>query len=79
MREVTFFDNSEDETSLYKTSITIGWSRKGVGFGQFRFYEKDGVTHIENECMGREFIKSILTTMVDNAVLDDETAAKQND
>lgn len=71
MREVNFFDNSEDEITLYGDTLVVGWSRKGVGFGQFHFYEKDGQLHIENECMGKEFIKSILTTMVDNAVLDD--------
>jgi hypothetical protein len=51
--------------------ITVGWSARGIGFGSFYFYPKDGKLHCDNECMSKEFIKRMLCLMVDQCELDD--------
>ncbi len=76
-----FLDSCGDGIDLHD-SFTISWSMKGVGFGQYRFYNDDeGQLHIDNECMSKESIKRVLEIMVDNAVLDDpmlQTSSEEN-
>jgi len=55
-----------------ETHITIKWAKVGVGFGQFVIYPKDGICHIENEFMSKDFIKEIMNELVDQAILDDK-------
>ena len=67
-----WFDSMEDGAYLHD-SFQLSWSAKGVGFGQFYFYfnDMDEKIHISNECMSKEFIKTILCKMIDEAILDD--------
>ena len=65
------FDAMEDSCRPMD-GCTLNWSAKGMGFGQFYFYNKDGKLHCDNEMMSREFIKKMLCQMVDDCVLDDE-------
>lgn len=75
-----FLDSMEDsccpvvytEEGIESSSATFAWSAKGIGFGSFVFYEKDGELRCENECMGKEFIKKLLCNMVDEATMNDE-------
>ena len=54
------------------TGFCIRWFVKGTGYGEFTFrYDPDSLWHIDNEYMGKEFIKSVLCAMVDAATLDD--------
>ena len=53
------------------SGFMIAWGEPGCGFGQLWFYNKNGVTRIENEYMSKEFIKRMLCRMVDDATLDD--------
>lgn len=66
-----FFD-SFDTSCSPNGFATFSWTDKGTGFGGMYFYvdEKDGYVHCENEIMGREFLKRMLCSMVDNCVLD---------
>lgn len=65
------FDMLNDHCGLVNnTKAYFNWAMKGVGFGEFVFYEKDGIIHIDNECMGKDFIKKALCKMVDDAILD---------
>lgn len=64
------FENIEQSVELID-EFTIDWSVPKVGFGQFKFYSKDGIIYCENETMSKDFIKSVLTSMVDNCVLTD--------
>jgi hypothetical protein len=62
----------DDGVSLHKR-FGFDWSAKGIGFGQFYFYQdKYGVIHCDNECMSKEFIKRILCSMVDQCELADK-------
>jgi hypothetical protein len=59
-------------TEIFKSSLTVCWVKQGIGFGRFGFYKNDdGSWHIENECMGKDFIKEVLCDLVDNATLRD--------
>lgn len=62
------FDKFEDGVSLHGP-FGIDWSLKGIGFGQFYFYEKDGKIYCNNECMSKESIKRALNAMVDQCEL----------
>lgn len=64
------FDQLDNSVDLHN-EFSVSWTIKGKGFGQFYFYEKDGVIHISNECTSKEFIKQVLAQMVDQAVLED--------
>lgn len=62
------FDKFEDGADL-SNPFTVNWTLKGIGFGQFYFYEKDGVLYCDNEMMSKESIKRVLCTMVDQCKL----------
>ncbi len=51
------------------TSLTIGWSVDGIGFGQMvlNIDEKGNVASIDSETMSREFVKRVLAALVDQA------------
>jgi hypothetical protein len=77
-----FFDGFEQHSCVRggDTWISIHWSSKGVGCGEFRFYENSkGQLVCSNECMGKESIKKILNEMVDNCVLEDRRCPKCKD
>ena len=57
---------SNDEES----HVTVAWSAKDIGFGEFVFYYKDGKLRCDNEAMNKDFIKKMLCQMVDDAELD---------
>ncbi len=60
------------ERSVYLSDeFIINWAEPNVGFGQFKFYTKNGIIYCDNETMSKEFIKSVLINMVDNCVLTD--------
>lgn len=54
----------------------VAWETRGCGFGSLTFYIKDGKLMCDNEGMGRDFIKKVLSKMVDETLLDDEPKAK---
>jgi hypothetical protein len=58
--------------------ITVHWSMKGTGFGEFTFYLVDGKLHCQNEMMSRDFIKVMLCLLVDKAILDDSEKEIKN-
>ena len=64
------FDKLEDGVSLHG-SFRFDWTLKGIGFGQFYFYEKDGKVYCNNEYMSKEYIKRALCAMVDQCELTD--------
>lgn len=53
-------------------SFEVWWNDTEKGFGSFYFYVVDNEFHIDNECMSKDYIKKVLCSMVDNAILDDE-------
>jgi len=46
--------------------FTLQWGAKGLGFGEFTFFYKDGKLMLDNECMSKSFVKKALCAMVDN-------------
>ncbi len=50
----------------------VEWSVRGTGFGEFSFYTENGVLKIDNESMGRGFIKKVLGMLVDSATLTED-------
>lgn len=46
--------------------ILINWGCNKVGFGQICLHTKEGVLEIDDECMSKEFVKSLLCYMVDD-------------
>ena len=57
------------DRKVMNPSIFVQWSEKGMGFGEFAFYNKGGKVYCDNECCDREFIKKMLCKMVDDCVL----------
>lgn len=57
--------------------FSVEWETVSAGFGSlgFRFFN-DGRVLIENECMGKEFIVSVLAKMVEGAELADKKPEK---
>lgn len=52
--------------------VTFKWTSKGVGFGEFSIYRgTNSELRCANECMSKDFIKSMLCKMVDDCELDD--------
>lgn len=52
--------------------LSLNWAAKGQGFGQMRIYVgKDGKPHIDSECMGRHFIRSVLLRLADELEIDE--------
>lgn len=66
-----FFDSCENDLELV-SSCSINWSVKGTGVGNLQLYVgQDGNTWIQNEGMGKTFIKKILCDLIDGATLED--------
>jgi hypothetical protein len=53
--------------------IMLYWSTRSAGFGTFSFYLKEGEWHCDNECMGLEFVKSVLNFWVDNMRMENDS------
>lgn len=48
----------------------LSWGAKGIGFGEVSIhFKKDGSIVIDDETMGREFVKAALCAVVDKAQL----------
>ncbi len=52
-------------------AFTVQWESKSAGFGLTTFYVKGGKIHCDNEAMSRDFLKTVLNKLVDEAILDD--------
>lgn len=52
--------------------ISIQWSEKGRGFGEYTFWQEDGKIYCDNESDSRESVKKVLCQMVDQAILVDK-------
>jgi len=62
-----------DDVSASSTGgLTLNWSAAGIGFGQATFYvgKEDGRLHVDPECMGRHFVRSLLVRLADELVID---------
>lgn len=57
------------DKKIMNPHITVQWSVKDYGFGNFTFYNKRGKVYCNNECCNKEFIKKVLCKMVDNCIL----------
>lgn len=51
--------------------MTLNWAAQGSGYGQMYFYVgEDGKLHVDSECMGRHYIRSVLMRLADELVID---------
>lgn len=52
--------------------LTLNWEAAGIGFGQASFYvsKEDGKLHVDSECMGRHFLRSLLVRLADELIID---------
>ena len=66
-------DSTPEYTALRKGSdIYLEWGRPGIGFGQIIIYEDaHGNLKCENEGMSKDFIKQVLTDLVDQVEFND--------
>jgi hypothetical protein len=53
--------------------IVIQWSLKGVGFGEYVFFQRDGKIYCDNEAMSRDSVKKVLCLMVDQAIFPEDS------
>jgi hypothetical protein len=53
-------------------TVTIRWSEKGRGFGEYTFQIINGELICNNECDSKETVKRILNIMVDQSKFVDE-------
>lgn len=60
--------------------IDVGWQTASAGFGHLSFKNKDGQIVCSDECMGKEFVKEVLMTLVEKAVIEniDTNRGKQD-
>jgi hypothetical protein len=67
--EGRFFNSKIDQ----KPMMQVDYCVKGYGFGSFRLYtDKDGKLHCDNECSSRDRLKSIMNSLFDQMILDDD-------
>ena len=59
------------DVELLGKHFTIEWVVEKCGVGRFTFYRKGKKLFIDNEFMGKSFIKKVLNVMVDNAILEE--------
>lgn len=50
--------------------FNVAWRTKSAGFGHATFYLKKGQLHCDNECMSREFLKSVMCALLEKTILD---------
>jgi hypothetical protein len=63
-----------DNVTVTSGGMSIDWSAAGTGFGQMHFYvsKADGKLHVDSECMGRHFVRSVLLRLADEVIIDGE-------
>jgi hypothetical protein len=66
IEQVDMFKNSKDVVVLL-----IDWSQEGTGFGQIiiKKYPDEQIV-IDDEYMGKEFVKEVLNAFIDNVMTD---------
>ena len=52
--------------------IDIGWATVSAGYGHLSFNNVDGKIHCSSETMGRNFVRSVLNKLVEDAVFEDD-------
>jgi hypothetical protein len=57
--------------------VMLQWSEKGRGFGEYVFWQKDGIIYCRNECDSRDAVKRVLCRMVDQAVFEEDAGFKK--
>jgi len=65
-----WFNDMEDSQNINGNgSIYVSWVRKGKGFGEFYLsIDKDsGKLYLDDEIMGKDFVKKVLCALVDEA------------
>ena len=50
--------------------MSISWSERGSGFGEYTFWQDGDKIHCNSECDSKETVKRILCAMVDQAIFD---------
>ena len=63
-----------DDVRVTSGAVSLDWSAAGTGFGQMHFYvsKDDGKLHVDSECMGRYFVRSVLLRTADEVIIDGE-------
>ncbi|KWU19081.1 hypothetical protein [Burkholderia cenocepacia] len=63
-----------NEVTATSGGLSLNWGAAGTGFGQMHFYMStaDGKLHVDSECMGRQFIRSVLLRLADEVIIDGE-------
>jgi len=59
-------DRCPNEESL-NTIIHVSWSRAGIGFGEFYIWQDENGLYIEDERMGKEFVRNVINKIIDDA------------
>jgi hypothetical protein len=49
----------------------VAWRTKSAGFGYLVVSMRNGKMHVDNECMSRKFVSSVMKKLVDEAKLKD--------
>lgn len=76
-KEIKFYGAVHDPAMCMP--IMLKWCEKGRGFGEYVFWEKDGIIYCRNESDSREAVKRVLCRMVDQAVFEEEPGFKKGD
>jgi hypothetical protein len=62
-------DTLPDKCTVVNEAAVFSWSIKGFGFGELRFFMRDGKTVCDSEYLSKEVVKQILNVLVDNCEL----------
>jgi len=52
--------------------FVVNWIKPGCGFGQLTFYLRDGKLRCQNETMGPQFCKEVMSALIDFTELEDQ-------
>lgn len=55
---------------VYGQGMKIQWSSDSMGFGEVTFEVTDGKVSIDTEAMSKDFVKALLSRMVDKIIPD---------
>lgn len=67
---IELIDSSTVEVSPISGSLYFSWGAKNIGFGETNIVQQDEGYFIQNEAMGKRFLKAALCALVDNAELE---------
>ena len=59
------------QCDLNDGGFVLSWGTKSAGFGECTFYLQDGKMKCQNECMSKEFVKTLFDFLLEHTEFED--------